>query len=130
LLCAKFSFLCSNLWKGRGIPKYLSFSRQGACSWEWWPPEPSPEEWALVGLTDPAWDTSHANGNHADQGKEEGGEVPEPSPEEWALVRLTDPARDTSHANRNHADQGKEEGGEVPEPSPEEWTPPMDLVHT
>jgi hypothetical protein len=40
----------------------------------------------------PAWDTFHANGNHADHGKVEGGDVPEPSPEEWDLVGLTDPA--------------------------------------
>ncbi len=74
----------------------------------------------LVGLTFPAWDTSHANGIHADQGKEEGGEVPEPSPEQWALVSLTHPAWYTSHANGNQADKGNEEDGEVPEPSPEQ----------
>ena len=28
---------------------------QGACSWEWWPPDP-PEEWALSGA---AWDPPH-----------------------------------------------------------------------
>ena len=31
-------------------------ARPGGCSWEWWPPDPSPEEWALVGLTPPPWD--------------------------------------------------------------------------
>ena len=34
-------------------------ARPGGCSWEWWPPDPTPEEWALVGLTPPPWDCNN-----------------------------------------------------------------------
>jgi hypothetical protein len=67
-----FIFILKNADQVRGyylVVKIAVFLlRQGACSWEWWPPEPSPEEWALLGLTDSPWDSAHGNGNHTDQG--------------------------------------------------------------
>ncbi len=85
---------------------------------------PSSDKWALVSLTDPAWESgTHPMPMGITQIKVKKRDERYQSPEEWALVGLTDPAWDTSYAIGNHAVQGKEEDREreVPEPSPEEW---------